>query len=80
MNKAAWFAMIMIHCSSLPSVVNSMVNQSALLPPVSLVAMVWSGLLILFVKAIRDHDKVYMYGNGAGLLINSLTLWHIVTS
>jgi lipid-A-disaccharide synthase-like uncharacterized protein len=76
-NKAAWCAMIMIHCSSLPSVVNSMVNQSAQLPPVSLVVMVWSGLLILFVKAIRDGDKVYMYGNGAGLLINSLTLWHI---
>lgn len=70
--------MVLIHSSSLPSVVSNWINPNNTLPPFSLVFMVWTGLLILFIKAIRDRDILYVYGNGAGLLVNTLTLSFIL--
>ena len=80
MNQLGWFAMVLIHTSSLPSVISNLVGASESLPPLSLVSMVWIGLLVLFAKACHDGDRLYTYGNGVGLFINTLTLACVIAA
>lgn len=80
MTRLSWLAMAVIHCSSLPSLIDNLVNEGANLPPLSLIAMVWSGLLILFIRAWIIKDTLYICGNGVGLIINTLGLVTILSA
>lgn len=73
-HASGFFAMLIIHSASLPSLLSSLTNPLATLPPLSMIVMVWIGLAILSVRAIQEGDRVYIFGNLAGLLTNSLVM------
>ena len=75
---SGFVAMAIIHSASLPSLVASLTDPLATLPPLSMIVMVWIGLAMLSVRAVQDGDRVYIFGNLIGLLTNSLVLACIV--
>jgi uncharacterized protein with PQ loop repeat len=67
--------MALLQSATLPSIIGAIINpQTAELPPLSMVLMVWVGLLLYLVRAIVQRDKLYMLSNGIGVVLNFILL------
>lgn len=78
-NKLGWAGVVFLQGATLPSMVATLRGVAgATLPPLSLVFMVWTGLLLYFYRAYLQRDVVYMTSNGIGLVLNSILLALIV--
>lgn len=71
--------MILLQAATLPAIVGAILNPAtADLPPLSMVLMVWVGLLLYLIRAIVQRDRLYMISNGIGVVLNFLLLNIIV--
>jgi len=67
--------MVLLQGATLPSIVSAIINPAAAdLPPLSMVLMVWIGLLLYFARAYVQRDALYMISNGIGVVLNFLLL------
>ena len=48
------------------------------LPELSLVLLVWSGLILFLIRAISQKDMLYIISNLVGFILNSILLLIIV--
>ena len=74
-----WLAIILLHLSSIPTLVAVLMAQSDKLPPVDLMVFVWSALITLFFKALIEKNSLYIaticLGFAAQTVIMSLILF-----
>lgn len=78
-NQLGWAGVVLLQGATLPSMIGRLTGgQEATLPPLSMVLMVWIGLMFYLVRAIRQNDVVYITSNGIGMLLNSIMLALIV--
>lgn len=77
---SGWLGLVLIHGATLPTLYNRLQGTDVNLPELSLVLMVWTGLICYFVRAVVQRDKIYMLSNGIGFVFNSLLLTLIVWS
>lgn len=78
-NQLGWAGVVLLQGATLPSMLARLTGGSeATLPPLSMVLMVWIGLMFYLVRAIRQNDVVYITSNGIGMLLNSIMLALIV--
>jgi hypothetical protein len=61
-----WLAILMLHASTVPSLMAVMSGLSNQLPPIDLILMIWSALILLFVKASIQKDILNMITIGVG--------------
>jgi hypothetical protein len=61
-----WLAILMLHAATIPSLLAVMSGLSNQLPAVDLVLMVWTALVLLFVKAAVQKDTLNMVTIGLG--------------
>lgn len=67
--------MVLLQAATLPSIVGAILNPAdADLPPLSMVLMVWVGLLLYFARAYVQRDRLYMISNGIGVVLNFILL------
>lgn len=67
--------MVLLQAATLPSIVGAIIHPAAAdLPPLSMVLMIWIGLLLYFIRAFVQRDKLYMLSNGIGLILNFILL------
>lgn len=67
--------MILLQAATLPAIVGAMLNPAtADLPPLSMVLMVWVGLILYFARAFVQKDMLYMISNGIGVVLNFILL------
>jgi hypothetical protein len=67
--------MVLLQAATLPSILAAIINPAAAhLPPLSMVLMVWCGLILYFARAYVQRDKLYMISNGIGVVLNFLLL------
>jgi hypothetical protein len=67
--------MVLLQGATLPSIFAAIINPAAAdLPPLSMVLMVWVGLLLYFVRAYVQRDYLYMISNGIGVVFNFILL------
>lgn len=67
--------MVLLQAATLPSIIGAILNPAdADLPPLSMVLMVWVGLLLYFIRAYVQRDKLYMISNGIGVVLNFILL------
>lgn len=78
-NQLGWAGVVLLQGATLPSMLGRLTGASEALPPASMVLMVWFGLLLYLVRAIRQKDVVYITSNGIGMFLNSAMLYLIVT-
>lgn len=66
--------MILLQGATLPSIIGAIMGWSDDLPPLSMVLMVWVGLLLYFARAWVQRDKLYLISNGIGVVLNFFLL------
>ena len=73
--------MILIQGASIPTLYMLLNNQTVSLPDLSLVAMVWGGLVLYLIRSLRNfkYEWVYTLGNICGLTLNAILIWFIFT-
>ncbi len=70
--------MILLQGATLPQIYDKITNPNANLAPLSMVLMVWIGLLLYFIRAFVQRDMLYMISNGIGLVLNLILMAVIV--
>ena len=66
-----WLAAIVLHASTIPSLLAVMAGLTDRLPGVDLVLFVWTGLTLLFVKAAIQKDMLNIVTIGVGFIVQS---------
>ena len=73
-----YIGMVLIHAATLPVTIGNIMGWTDKLPPLSMVLMVWIGLILFFIRALVRFDWLYLISNGAGFIFNSVLLIIIV--
>jgi hypothetical protein len=75
---AGWVGMCLIHGATIPVTVGNILGLSDNLPPLSMVLLVWVGLVLFLWRAIARNDMLYIVSNAVGFILNSVLLALIV--
>ena len=73
-----WIGMILIHGATVPTTMSVILGYSSVLPPLSMVLLVWSGLFLFLLRAIVAKDTLYIVSNSIGFFFNTILLALIV--
>lgn len=73
-----WLAVIMIHCSTVPPIVALLLGVSDHLPSIDVVAFMWTGLILLFIKALITKDMLNIITIGVGFIFQAMLLGLLV--
>jgi len=69
-----WLAVIVLHASTVPSLLAVMSGLTDRLPAVDLVLLVWGGLSLLFVKAAVQKDMLNVVTIGFGFIVKAVLM------
>jgi hypothetical protein len=69
-----WLAVILLHSSTIPSLLAVMSGLTDRLPGVDLVLLVWAGLGLLFIKATVQKDMLNIVTIGIGFMIQAVLM------
>ena len=73
-----YLGMVLIHASTLPSIIKILLGYSAILPPIEMVMLVLSGLFLFLIRAVAAKDTLYIISNGIGFFCNALLMSFII--
>ena len=69
-----WIAVLCLHSSTIPSLLALMTGLTDSPPPVDVVLMVWTGLILLFIKSAIQRDTLILMTIGLGFVIQSVMM------
>ena len=69
-----WLAAIVLHSSTVPSLLAVMAGLTDRMPGVDLVLLVWTGLTLLFVKAAVQKDMLNVVTIGVGFIVQAVLM------
>jgi hypothetical protein len=69
-----WIAVLVLHSSTIPSLLAVMAGLTDRLPGVDLVLLVWGGLALLFLKAAVQKDMLNLVTIGFGFVIQAVMM------
>jgi len=69
-----WLAAVVLHASTIPSLLAVMAGLTDRLPGVDMVILVWSGLTLLFIKASIQKDMLNIVTIGFGFIVQALMM------
>lgn len=69
-----WLAILVLHASTIPSLLAVMSGLTDRLPGVDLVILVWTGLSLLFVKAAVQKDMLNIVTIGFGFIVQAVLM------
>ena len=69
-----WLAAIVLHASTIPSMLAVMTGLTDRLPAVDFVLLVWAGLTLMFVKAAVQKDMLNVVTIGFGFIVQAVML------
>lgn len=69
-----WLAVIILHASTIPSLLAVMTGLTDNMPPVDLVLLVWGGLTLFFVKAAVQKDMLNIITIGFGFIVQAVMM------
>ena len=75
---SGWVGMVLIHGATLPTTLGVILGYSNNVPPISMVILVWTGLMLFLFRAIVQKDTLYIVSNALGFFFNSILLALIV--
>lgn len=73
-----WFAAILLHGATIPPILGLMMGLSDRLPSIDVVMFVWTGLVLLFLKALISKDMLNVITIGVGFIIQAGLLGMLV--
>ena len=69
-----WLSAVVLHASTLPSLMAVMAGLTDRLPGVDLVLLVWTGLTLLFIKAAIQKDMLNIVTIGFGFIVQAVLM------
>ena len=66
-----WIAVILIHLSTIPTLIAILTGLTEKTPPVDLVLATWAGLFLFFIKAAISKDLLNIVTIGLGFAIQA---------
>ena len=69
-----WLAVLVLHASTIPSLLAVMAGLTDRLPGVDLVLLVWTGLALLFIKAAVQKDMLNIVTIGLGFIVQAVMM------
>jgi len=66
-----WLAVLVLHASTLPSLLAVMAGLTDRLPGVDLVLLVWTGLSLMFIRAAVQKDILLLVTIGFGFIVQA---------
>ena len=66
-----WLAAIVLHCATVPSLLALMTGLSDHVPSLDVVAFLWAGLVLLFLRAIVLRDNLNIITIGVGFIVQA---------
>lgn len=66
-----WLAAVVLHASTVPSMLAIMAGLTDRMPSLDLVLLVWTGLTLLFIKAAVQKDMLNIITIGFGFIIQA---------
>ena len=66
-----WLAAIVLHCATVPTLLALMTGLSDHVPSLDVVAFLWAGLVMLFLRAIVLKDTLNIITIGLGFMVQA---------
>ena len=66
-----WLAVLFLHGATIPPVLGLLFGISDRLPSIDVVLFLWSGLVLLFVRALVNKDMLNIITIGTGFVIHA---------
>lgn len=75
---SGWFGMVLIQSATLPVTIKNIMGMGTSMPPIEMVLLIWTGLLLFLVRAAINKDTLYIVSNSIGFFLNGILLALIV--
>ena len=69
-----WLAIVVIHCSTIPTLLAVWTGLTDRLPSVDMVLLVWAGLGLFFAKAAIQKDMLNVVTIGLGFIVQAVLM------
>lgn len=73
-----WIAIVLIHCSCIPSTLAFLRGVTDLMPSVEVVLFMWLGLVVYFFKSFVENNRVMIFTNAVAFCIQAVLLASVV--
>ena len=73
-----WLAAIVLHCATVPSLLALMTGLSDKAPSVDIIMFIYTGLILLFAKAIILRDQLNIITIGSGFIAQAAIMAFIL--
>ena len=70
----SWLGLIIIHASTIPTIISVMTGLNDKLPPIDMVLFVYGGLALFFIRAAILKDMINMVTIGFGFVVHTILL------
>lgn len=69
-----WLAVICVHCATIPPIIGLLLGVSERLPSMDVVAFMWAGLVLFFIKSLITKDMLNILTIGIGFIVQAALL------
>lgn len=73
-----WVAVILVHLATIPTLVAVLTGLTEKLPPVDMVALMWLGLFMFFVRSVISKDLLNIITIGFGFFVQAILMALII--
>jgi hypothetical protein len=69
-----WLAVIVIHAATIPTLLALMAGLSDRAPQLDMVLFMWSGLVLMFLRAVVLNDMLNIISIGLGFMVQAVLM------
>ena len=69
-----WLAVVVIHCATIPTLLALLTGLSDTVPNLDIVLFMWTGLVLLFARAVVMKDMLNIVTVGMGFTIQAVIM------
>jgi hypothetical protein len=73
-NTLGWIVIVLLHLSSVPTLLSVMAATNDRLPPLDIMIFVWSALVALFFKSLIERNRAYIATISLGFVAQTLLM------
>jgi hypothetical protein len=70
----SWIVVVMLHAATIPTLFAVMIGVTDLMPPIDITLMIWTALVLLFIKAAVKHHTLNILTIGLGFVVQATLL------
>jgi hypothetical protein len=67
----SWLTVIILHSATIPALFAVMIGVTDLMPPIDMTLLIWTALVLMFIKAAVKHHTLNILTIGLGFVIQA---------